>query len=205
MIIKKAYIILSNVINIIDNIYNYIILKIYKVNYGDNLKILGRIIIQGRGKRVIGSNVRMISKESINPIGGNKVVLQVLDNGEIVIGNNVGMSHAILCSRKKILIEDDVLLGGGVKCFDNDFHSLYYQNRIKSPDLDIRKGTIIIRKGAFIGAHSIILKNVVIGEYSVVGAGSVVTKDIPPYEVWAGNPARFIKKIGGLNESNIAN
>lgn len=205
MIIKKIYTIFINIIDMINKIYNYAIFKLYKVDYGENIEIIGKIIIQGKGKRRIGNNVKIISKEAINPIGGNRVVLQILDGGEIIIGNNVGMSHAILCSRKKILIEDDVFIGGGVKCFDNDFHSVNYENRIKSPDLDIKKGTIIIKKGAFIGAHSIILKNVIIGEYSVIGAGSVVTKDIPPYEVWAGNPARFIKKIGEANESNITN
>ena len=58
-----------------------------------------------------------------------------------------------------------------------------------------KTGHITIKDGAFIGANSIISKPVTIGEYSIVGSGSVVTKDIPPYEIWAGNPARFIKKI----------
>ena len=47
----------------------------------------------------------------------------------------------------------------------------------------------------FIGAKTIITKPVTIGQGAVIGAGSVVTKDIPPYEIWAGVPARFIKKI----------
>ena len=48
---------------------------------------------------------------------------------------------------------------------------------------------------AFIGAHSIVLKGVTIGKHSVIGAGSVVTKNIPDNEVWAGNPARFIRRL----------
>lgn len=56
------------------------------------------------------------------------------------------------------------------------------------------KGSVTIRKGAYVGARTIICKSVEIGEYAIVGAGSVVTKDIPSGEVWAGNPARFIKK-----------
>lgn len=55
-------------------------------------------------------------------------------------------------------------------------------------------GKVHIKRNAFIGAGTIITKPVTIGEYAVVGAGSVVTKDIPDGEVWAGNPARFIKK-----------
>lgn len=53
---------------------------------------------------------------------------------------------------------------------------------------------VTIREGAFIGAHCVILKGVTIGKNAVVGAGSVVTKSIPDNEIWAGNPAKFIRK-----------
>ena len=56
------------------------------------------------------------------------------------------------------------------------------------------RGKVIIKKRAYIGANTVICKPVTIGEGAVVGASSVVTKDIPPFEVWAGNPARFIRK-----------
>lgn len=57
------------------------------------------------------------------------------------------------------------------------------------------RGKIHIKKGAYIGCNTIICKPVTIGEGAIVGAGSIVTKDIPDNEVWAGNPARFIRKI----------
>ena len=76
-----------------------------------------------------------------------------------------------------------------MKIYDNDFHSVEYSNRMSRPDTHIRRGKILIKEGAFIGAHSIILKNVTIGKRSVIGAGSVVTKDVPDGEIWAGNPA----------------
>ena len=56
------------------------------------------------------------------------------------------------------------------------------------------RGKVIIKKHAYIGANTIIVKPVTIGEGAIVGASSVVTKDIPPFEIWAGNPARFIRK-----------
>ena len=56
------------------------------------------------------------------------------------------------------------------------------------------KGKVVIKKRAYIGANTVICKPVTIGEGAIVGASSVVTKDIPPFEVWAGNPAKYIKK-----------
>ena len=67
--------------------------------------------------------------------------------------------------------------------------------RISQNDTDIKSAPVLIKEGAFIGAHSIILKGVTIGKHSIIGAGSVVTKSIPDGEIWAGNPARFIRKI----------
>lgn len=54
---------------------------------------------------------------------------------------------------------------------------------------------VLIKDNAFIGAHSIILKGVTIGENSIIGAGSVVTKSVPDNQIWAGNPAKFIRNI----------
>ena len=56
-----------------------------------------------------------------------------------------------------------------------------------------RLGTVHIKENAFIGCNTVICNSVTIGEGAIVGAGSVVTKDVPPFQVWAGNPARYIK------------
>lgn len=80
--------------------------------------------------------------------------------------------------------------------FDTDFHSLDWRDRKDGTDITKRKkASVVIKDLAFIGAHSIILKGVTIGEKSIVGAGSVVAKDIPDGEVWAGNPAKFVRRV----------
>ena len=56
------------------------------------------------------------------------------------------------------------------------------------------RGKVLIKKNAYIGANTVICKPVTIGEGAIIGASSVVTKDIPSFEIWAGNPARFIRK-----------
>jgi acetyltransferase-like isoleucine patch superfamily enzyme len=59
----------------------------------------------------------------------------------------------------------------------------------------IPRGPIVVKKNAWIGSRAIILGNVTIGRGSIIGAGSVVTKSVPDYEMWAGNPARLIRKL----------
>ena len=90
-----------------------------------------------------------------------------------------------------------MLIGAGCKIYDTDFHPKEPVFRY-GEDADISKTTtkpILIEDGVFIGGHSIILKGTHIGKNSIIGAGSVVTGEIPPNQIWAGNPARFIRKI----------
>lgn len=77
-----------------------------------------------------------------------------------------------------------------------DFHSLNPEIRASNKDSENRLcAPVEIKHNAFIGARCIILKGVTIGENSVIGAGSVVTKSVPANQVWAGNPAKFIRNI----------
>ena len=88
---------------------------------------------------------------------------------------------------------NQILVGGGTKIYDTDFHWLEFERRMS--ELGGATNPVVIKDGAFIGAHCIILKGVTIGEKSIVGAGSVVTKSIPDGEIWAGNPAKYIRRI----------
>ena len=93
-----------------------------------------------------------------------------------------------------ITIEDDVLIGSGVHFYTVN-HSF---DNIEIPIIDqghSESKAVIIKKGSWIGANAIILPGVTIGENTVIGAGSVVTKSIPPNVVAAGNPAKIIKLL----------
>ena len=178
-------------------LWNYLVLKYKNVDYSYDLKIRGRLFIHGKRNRIkIGNGVIICSSESINPTSGfNHTHLTAERKGKIEIGNDVGISNANIISHSEVIIDDNVMIGSGVKVWDTDFHSTSYENRMKHPDPDVKSAPIHIKEGAFIGACSIILKGVTIGERSVIGAGSVVTKDVPADEIWAGNPAHFVKKI----------
>lgn len=96
-----------------------------------------------------------------------------------------------------IVIEDDVLIGPGVHFYTNN-HA-FSDVTVPIIDQGYPKSTIedsiTVRRGAWIGAGSIILPGVTIGENAVVGAGSIVTRDVPAYSVAVGNPARVLKTM----------
>jgi len=100
------------------------------------------------------------------------------------------------CSGSEIIIEKEVTFSSGVYVLTHN-HYFYKSNWRTLPTIKNDKPTVF-KKGCFIGINSIILhKCKKIGEYSVVAAGSVVTRSIAPYEMWAGNPA---KKIGDVKK-----
>lgn len=173
--------------------------------YGQNVSVkkfrtegVPYVSVANGGKCVIGTGLKMNNKLSSNPIGCNQPCLFFVDKqASLTIGNNLGISQAAIICHLSITIGDNVKIGGGVSVYDTDFHSLLPEIR-RNPNLDLKykiKKPVVIKNNAFIGAHSIILKGVTIGENSVVGAGSVVTKSIPDNQVWAGNPAKFIKEF----------
>lgn len=174
-------------------IANKISISKKRLSHGARLKINGVLFVYGRrGSIEIGDDVIINSDKRYNTIGGDvRTVLYTSGEGRILIGNNVGISNSTFVAIDEIRIEDNVLIGGSVRVYDNDFHSINYVERLSNTG--IKKGKVLIKEGAFIGAGSIILKGVTVGKHSVVGAGSVVTKNIPDGEIWAGNPARKIK------------
>ena len=165
------------------HVINLLTLRLRKINCGKGLSTHGTLFVRGTGTISIGENVSITSCRETNPIGGDvKTILFAKNNATITIGDNTGISNS-------------VLIGGNCKIYDNDFHSLDFNERMGTVDLGVKHAPVVIKDGAFIGAHTIVLKGVTIGERSIVGAGSVVARSIPDYEIWAGNPAKFIKKV----------
>lgn len=163
----------------------------------------------------IGNNTDITGTLEIRKIGGSIIVgndcliegYLVSENeaSKILIGNNVyvGGSTVIDCA-KSVTIEDDVLISYNVTIADTDGHSMRFSERKK--DLQaFRQGkvnwniipsmNILIKRGAWIGTRSIILKGITIGEGAIVGAGAVVTHDVPDWSVVSGNPAKVLRII----------
>jgi acetyltransferase-like isoleucine patch superfamily enzyme len=142
----------------------------------------------------IGKNFIACSKPGHNSIGVSQpVIIRAMTPEAVVdIGNNCGISGASISCRESVTIGDNCLIGSGVLITDNDAHPL--KDREKGYTV-IHSAPILIEDNVFIGARSIILKGVRIGKDSVIGAGSVVTKDIRPACIAAGNPAKELKQL----------
>lgn len=120
----------------------------------------------------------------------------VAKGGEMSIGDNVGVTSVAFICHNRITIGNNVKIGINTVIYDTDFHSLYAEMRNSIPErLDgVKSKPVTICDGAFIGGHTTILKGVTIGRNAIVGAGSVVFENVPDEEIWAGNPARFIRR-----------
>ncbi len=120
-------------------------------------------------------------------IGNNcNICANVLIENEVVVGDNVTIKSGVQLW-DGVTVEDNVCIGPNAT-FTNDLYP-----RSKNKDWKLRK--TVIKKGASIGANATILCGVTIGENAMIGAGSVVTKDVPSGELWLGNPAAFVRKI----------
>ena len=109
------------------------------------------------------------------------------------VGKNCKISsHTFIC--EGVTIEDDVFIGHNVT-FINDIYPRATTDGKLQTEADWTVAPTLIKKGASIGSSCTILANVTIGENSIVGAGSVVTKDVPPHTIVAGNPAQFFRRI----------
>lgn len=112
----------------------------------------------------------------------------------VMIGNNVKVSsHSFIC--EGVTIEDNVFIGHGVM-FTNDKYprATASDGRLQTAD-DWQMLPTLIQKGVSIGSNATILCGITIGEGAMIGAGSVVTKDVPPHALVLGNPAKIIRYV----------
>jgi len=170
------------------------------VRLGNEVKFYGMPIISKAAHSMIEISEKTIicSKSEFTALGVNHptVMRTLLPNASIKIGRDCGISGLTVCAAKSVEIGDECLIGANVTIADTDFHPIASRNRRHSDnENNIGVEPVVIGKNIFIGTGSFILKGVHIGNNSVIGAMSVVISDVSPDSIYAGNPARFIKKI----------
>jgi acetyltransferase-like isoleucine patch superfamily enzyme len=149
----------------------------------------------------IGTHFTACSSATHNSIGViQKVMLKINSpTATIIIGDHVGMSGCSIAASERIEIGNYVLIGSGCLITDSDAHPIDPIQRRHNCNFLTRP--VVIEEDVFIGARSIILKGVRIGRGSVIGAGSVVTHNIPSMVIAAGNPCRVIREIVGKDNT----
>jgi len=145
----------------------------------------------------LGANVKLAKFINLYgcEIGDNTKIgafVEVQKNAKI--GRNCKISsHSFIC--EGVTIEDDVFVGHGVIFVNDTYPRAVTAGGGLQTEEDWTVERTLVRKGASIGSGATILANVIIGEKAIIGAGAVVTKDVPPNAIVAGNPCKFFREI----------
>ncbi|MFZ0541606.1 MAG: acyltransferase [Candidatus Sulfotelmatobacter sp.] len=107
-------------------------------------------------------------------------------------------SHTFIC--EGVTVEDNVFIGHGVMFINDSYPRATAADGNLQTEADWKVEQTIVKKGASIGSGATILSNISIGENAIVGAGSVVTKDVPPGSIVVGNPAKVLRYIDKITE-----
>jgi acetyltransferase-like isoleucine patch superfamily enzyme len=143
-----------------------------------------------------GSGLQLRSTARSNPLGANPPVILCTwrANALLQIGENFAMTGGSIIAAEQVIIGNHVTVGANTLIMDTDFYPLEAEARRLDSE-PAKTAPVFIEDDVFIGTNCLILKGVTLGQGSVIGAGSVVTKDVPPYTIVAGNPVRFIGNI----------
>jgi acetyltransferase-like isoleucine patch superfamily enzyme len=165
---------------------------------GAGWRCYGRPIVQRHRSSTmqIGAGCELRSTPASNPLGPSHAVTLSTrrPDAALRIGRDFGMTGGAIVCEEAISIGDRVILGANCVVIDTDFHPLDAQRRRAAP-LAGATAPVFIGDDVFVGMHSLVLKGVTIGQGSVIGAGSVVTRDVPAHSLAAGNPARVIRTL----------
>lgn len=157
----------------------------------DNMRLYGvPLIIKRKGSCLnIGRNCVLRSKSYSNLIGINRPCMfsTLASDAELIIGDNCGFSGTVIGAFRSIKIGNSVRCGANTLITDSDWH-------LDDPRSGEAK-PIVICDNVWLGEGVKVLKGVIIGENTVIGAGSVVTKSIPANVIAAGNPCKIIRNI----------
>lgn len=146
----------------------------------------------------LGENVTLISEQTANTAGINHPVIISAEgsNSRIIIEDGVGISGASIVTCSSIEIGENTFIGANVNIYGTDFHCIEANQRLKQKSTaEAPTAPINIGKNCWIASNVTILKGVTIGDNAVIGAMSLVNKNIPANTVYAGIPAKFIRKI----------
>ncbi len=152
---------------------------------GPRVRLWGVPFVRNAGRLLIGDRVRLAS-------GVSTLELNVGPHGTLVIGDRVLINHGCSIGATKLVqIGDRCNIGSQSILIDNAFHELDPERRDQQPE----SAPVVLEDNVWLAARVIVLPGVTIGKNSVIGAGSVVTRNIPPNVLAAGIPAKVIRPL----------
>jgi acetyltransferase-like isoleucine patch superfamily enzyme len=168
------------------------------IAWGEGWRFYGVPIIQKhrRSRMSFGPGLQLRSSVRSNPGGANHPVMlaTLQEKARLEVGANFSMTGGTLGVTESIVIGNNVTVGINTMIIDSDFHPLTPSQRELNPNQG-RSAAVLIEDDVFIGLNCLVLKGVTIGRGSVIGAASVVTKDVPAGVIVAGNPARVVREL----------
>ncbi len=177
---------------------------LFGVRAGRNVRVHGTIgLMRWPGSRIeIGDNVSVVSswrRATACALSHPARLRTFGPEARIIIGEGCELSGtSVSCRSTSVILGRRVLIAPDVIITDSDFHALWpVEQRAEDPGMD-RDRPVYIGDGAWIGMRCIILKGVTIGSGAIIGAGSVVTRDIPDNAVACGFPARVVRQCDAM-------
>lgn len=174
--------------------WNLIKLKLSGAKTGKKCRIYDKVyfFLHPSGLLTIGDDFIFSSGSNYNQLSRNiRGSMYIAEGASLKIGNRVGISSSCLWVTNSITIGNHVNIGADTLILDTDAHHLDWKERRDGGERNSKP--IVIEDDVFIGTRSIVLKGVTIGARSIIGAGSVVSKNIPADCIAAGNPCRIIR------------
>lgn len=173
-------------------VYREPLLRYRCARVGTRLHLEGEIpLIMGNGRIELGNNV-VVGRRNTWIVGFKASV-----DAELIVEDDVEINYATHISvLKSVRIGAQTLIASNVQIFDNISHPLEADRRLRRETITLEEASpVVIGRNVWIASRAIILAGVEIGDNSIVGAGSVVTKSVPPDVVVAGNPARIVRSL----------
>jgi acetyltransferase-like isoleucine patch superfamily enzyme len=158
-----------------------------RVSFGHSVLANHRLVIRGPGRVTVGDRANLYA------FAGRTRLITRKPGAEIRVGVNARLNGPLIQADTLIEIGPDCIVGQA-HLLDSDMHSLAFDRRV-DPMAPVRSAPVILERNVWVARGAAILPGVRVGEGSVIGYGSVVTSDVPPRVVAAGNPARVVRSL----------
>lgn len=176
-------------------VLRYRVLMRGRVQFGKGFICNHRFVVHGPGRVIIGNGVNAWAHQEPTRL------ITTSRDAVILIGDNARLNGPTLLARERVEVGENCILGSTV-VFDSDYHSVH-RDRRTTPHALVRTQPVRVGPNVWLAGQSAVLPGVSVGKDSVVGFRAVVTRDVPPGVVVAGNPAREVRQLPAVHDGRL--